>query len=157
MATFKSHPNEINKMENIVNEEMQGFLSEAFDYQKYLGKSIAKTNEMIEQAKQDDVYAIEPDGTWESQYMFDKVVLMNTRLRILYKENNGRGWEDKVDDVNLTQDRNMNFDETRGLLNWVRKAIKKGYTENRRADARQKSIEDREAQEYNNTQQNPMP
>jgi hypothetical protein len=51
----------------------------------------------------------------------------------------------------------MNFDETRGNLNWIRKAIRKGYTENRRADAKQKKIDDREEQNYNAyKQQNPL-
>ncbi len=156
MATFESY-SEKQPLQNIIKNEAQSFLGEAFDYQRYLGKSIAMTNEMIEQAKQDGIYAVEPDSTWESLYQFDKVVLMSTRLKIYYMEYSGRGWQNKVDEVNLTQDRNMNFDETRGNLNWIRKAIRKGYTENRRADAKQKKIDDREEQNYNAyKQQNPL-
>jgi hypothetical protein len=117
-------------LQEMVYEEMTG-LREGFDYQKLLGKSIATTQEMIDKANADDVYAIEPDGTWETMYRFEKIMLMNTRLRIQYQENNGRGWKPMVDDVNLTQDRINNFDEAKYMLAWVRRAIKKGYTRER--------------------------
>lgn len=117
-------------VQEMVYEEMTG-LKEGFDYQKLLGKSIATTQEMIDKANADDVYAIEPDGTWETMYRFEKIMLMNTRLRIQYQENNGRGWKPVVDDVNLTQDRINNFDEAKYMLAWVRRAIKKGYTRER--------------------------
>jgi hypothetical protein len=117
-------------IQEMVYEEMTG-LKEGFDYQKLLGKSIATTQEMIDKANADDVYGIEPNSTWETMYRFEKIMLMNTRLRIQYQGNNGSGWKPVVDDVNLTQDRINNFDEAKYMLAWVRRAIKKGYTRER--------------------------
>jgi len=117
-------------IQEMVYEEMTG-LKEGFDYQKLLGKSIATTQEMIDKANADNVYGIEPNSTWETMYRFEKIMLMNTRLRIQYQGNNGSGWKPVVDDVNLTQDRINNFDEAKYMLAWVRRAIKKGYTRER--------------------------
>jgi hypothetical protein len=114
------------KMEEMVQEEMQGMF-EGVDYNKFLGKVVATTQQMIDKANADDVLAIEPDSTWETNYKFQKVVLMGTRLRVQYQENNGRGWNQMTDDVNLTKDRQMDFDEAKHLLSWIRRSIKKGY------------------------------
>jgi len=123
------------KMTEMIQEEMQGMF-EGADYQKFLGKSVEKTQQMINQANADEITAIEPDSTWETMYKFQKVVLMGTRLRVQYQENGGRGWKPMTDDVNLTQDRLLNFDEAKHMLAWIRRAIKKGYTaEGREAKA----------------------
>lgn len=130
------------KIEDIVDDEASNMVQEmagAFDYQKLLGKSIEKTQQLIDQANVDDIIAIEPDSTWETMYKFQKVILMGTRLRVQYQENNGRDWKNEVRDVNLTQDRAMNFDEAKFVLAWIRRAIKKGYTaEGRDAKAQDK-------------------
>ena len=120
--------------------------AEFVNYQKILGKSIEKTNQIIQQAKVDGVEAIEPDTTWESVYEFDKVVLMNTRLKVYYKEYNGRGWENKVDETNLTQDRLNDFQDTKYILAWIRRSIKKGYTRERQNDVKQQKIDVRDSQ-----------
>ena len=126
------------KMTEMIQEEMQGMF-EGADYQKFLGKSVEKTQQMINQANADEITAIEPDSTWETMYKFQKVVLMGTRLRVQYQENGGRGWKPMTDDVNLTQDRLLNFDEAKHMLAWIRRAIKKGYTaEGREAKAQDK-------------------
>lgn len=135
------HKIKLNELKSIVKqlikEEMS--LDEGFDYQKFLGKALASTNQLINQAKIDDIDAIEPDSTWESHYIFDKVVLMNTRLKVYYKEysGTGKGWENKVDETNLTQDRQNNFTDSKQVLSWIRRAIKKGYTEERRSSKKQ--------------------
>lgn len=59
---------------------------------------------------------------------------MNTRLRVYYKVYNGdgKGWEQKVDDTNLAMDRQNNYEDSKYMLSWIRRAIKKGYTNDRR-------------------------
>lgn len=126
-------------MMNMVKEEFDN-LNEGYDYQRKLGQVIASTQQIIDKANQDDIIAIEPQGTWESMYKFQKISLMNTRLRIQYMENNGRGWENKSEDINLTQDRNINFEESKAMLAWVRKSIKKGYTYERRDNIKQDKL-----------------
>jgi hypothetical protein len=128
------------KMTEIIQEEMQSML-EGVDYQKFLGKSIEKTQQIIDQANADNIIAIEPDSTWETNYKFQKVVLMGTRLRVQYQEDNGRGWKPMTDDVNLTQDRLLDFDEAKYTLAWIRRSIKRGYTEDRRDTKRQDQLD----------------
>ena len=115
----------------IVQEEIQS-LYEAPDYNKVLGKVIAITQQMIDQARTDDITAIEPDSTWETMYQFESIRLMTTQLVIKYLENAGRSWEKKTDVTNLTQDRNNNFMDSKAVISWIRRAIRKGYTAERR-------------------------
>jgi hypothetical protein len=119
------------KIDGIVQEEIQN-LYEAPDYNKVLGKVIATTQQMIDQARTDDITAIEPDGTWETMYQFESIRLMTTQLVIKYLENAGRGWEKKTDVTNLTQDRNIEFMDSKAVISWIRRAIRKGYTAERR-------------------------
>ncbi len=119
------------KIDGIVQEELES-LYEGFDYNKVLGKVVGTTQQMIDQANADDILAIEPDSTWESQYKFQNIRLMNTQLVIKYLENSGRGWEQKTDVTNLTQDRTREFMDSKAVISWVRRAIRKGYTAERR-------------------------
>jgi hypothetical protein len=119
------------KINSIVQEEIQS-LYEAPDYNKVLGKVIATTQQMIDQARADDITAIEPDSTWETMYQFESIRLMNTQLVVKYLENGGQGWQKKTDVTNLTQDRNNNFMDAKTVISWIRRAIKKGYTAERR-------------------------
>lgn len=119
------------KIDSIVQEELES-LYEGFDYNKVLGKVVATTQQMIDQANAEDVLAIEPDSTWESQYKFQSISLMSTQLVVKYLENSGRGWEQKSDITNLTQDRNREFMDSKAVISWVRRAIRKGYTAERR-------------------------
>lgn len=118
-------------IDSIVHEELES-LYEGFDYNKVLGKVIATTQQIIDQANADNITAIEPDSTWETMYQFESVRLTNTQLVIKYLENAGRGWEKKTDITNLTQDRNQGFQDSKYVLSWIRRAIKKGYTAERR-------------------------
>ena len=119
------------KIDGIVQEELES-LYEGFDYNKVLGKVVATTQQMIDQANADEITAIEPDGTWETMYQFENVRLMNTQLVVKYLENGGQGWQKKTDVTNLTQDRNQGFQDSKYVLSWIRRAIKKGYTAERR-------------------------
>jgi hypothetical protein len=65
-------------------------------------------------------------------YQFESVSLMSTQLVVKYLENAGRGWEKKTDITNLTQDRTREFMDSKAVLSWIRRAIKKGYTAERR-------------------------
>ena len=119
------------KIDGIVQEELES-LYEGFDYNKVLGKVVATTQQMIDQARADDITAIEPDNTWETMYQFETIRLMNTQLVVKYLENGGQGWQNKTDITNLTQDRNQGFQDSKYVLSWIRRAIKKGYTAERR-------------------------
>jgi len=132
-------------IDSIVQEELES-IYEGFDYNKVLGKVVATTQQMIDQANTDDILAIEPDSTWETQYKFQSILLTNTQLVIKYLENAGRGWETKSDVTNLTQDRTREFMDSKAAISWVRRAIKKGYTAERR---------DMKAQDKLNLQEQP--
>jgi hypothetical protein len=134
------------KIDGIVQEEIQS-LYEAPDYNKVLGKVIATTQQMIDQAKADDITAIEPDSTWETMYQFESIRLMTTQLVIKYLENAGRGWEKKTDVTNLTQDRTREFMDSKAVISWIRRAIRKGYTAERRDMKAQDKLNLQEAPE----------
>lgn len=135
------HKVNINELKTIIKglikEELSMSLNEGYDYRKVLGKAIDNTNALIQQALTDGVEAVEPYSTWQSVYVFNPVILMNTVLKISYKEYNGRGWENKSDRIGLAQDKVNNFEDAKYTLSWIRKAIKKGYTENRRSEKKQ--------------------
>jgi hypothetical protein len=134
------------KIDGIVQEEIQS-LYEAPDYNKVLGKVIATTQQMIDQARADDITAIEPDSTWETMYQFESIRLMTTQLVIKYLENAGRGWEKKTDVTNLTQDRTREFMDSKAVISWIRRAIRKGYTAERRDMKAQDKLNLQEAPE----------
>jgi hypothetical protein len=102
---------------------------------KNLAKQVAEIQALIDKAKEDDIMAIEPDSTWETGYWFDKIVLLKTRLTIYYKEYNGIP-DDKIhkDITMLSQKEDIKY-----VLNWVKRAINKGYNE----DSKQKIKEQR--------------
>lgn len=140
------------KIDGIIQEEIQN-LYEAPDYNKVLGKVIATTQQMIDQARTDDITAIEPDSTWETMYQFESIQLMSTQLVVKYLENAGRGWERKTDITNLTQDRNIEFMDSKAVISWVRRAIKKGYTAERRDMKAQTKLDNKtDLQEYGTEQ-----
>lgn len=130
----------------MIQEEIQN-LYEAPDYNKFLGKVITTTQQMIDQAKADEITAIEPDSTWETMYQFESIRLMNTQLVIKYQENSGRDWQKKTDVTNLTQDRNNNFIDSKTVVSWIRRAIKKGYTAERKDMKAQDKLNLQEAPE----------
>lgn len=97
--------------------------SKNVDYEKMFGNKVKEINELIQKAKDDSVYAIETDSTWESTYEFDKVELTKTKLKCYYTDENKK----KVDEISLAKDSLMNFEESKYLFQWIKKCIKKGY------------------------------
>jgi hypothetical protein len=97
---------------------------------KNLGKRVAEVQAIIDQAKKDDISGIEVDSTWESVYDFDKIVLLKTKLKVLYKEWDGIKTKDEVDITDLRSDARMDYEDTKYMLSWVKRCIKKGYREN---------------------------
>jgi hypothetical protein len=120
----------IYKFDEFVNESKK----EKTDFVKKFQKQVDEVNEIIEKAKKDEVYAIETDSTWESVYEFEKVEISKNTLKVYYTEDYKRK---KVDKINLTKDSEMNFDETRYMFSWIKKTIKKGYTADRKAKAKE--------------------
>lgn len=104
------------------------------DYSKKFAKRIDALNALIQQAKQDDVAAIEPDSTWESEYIFEKVWIEKNVLKLSYNELYSPTKKCPiVDKVALKLDAERDFEATRYKLNWIKRAIKKGYTAERRS------------------------
>lgn len=98
------------------------------DYKKKFGKKIKEVNKYIKQANKDDIWAIEVDSTWESVYEFDNVWIEKDKLKCKYTEIYNKNKE-KVEEINLKQDEMNDFEETKYLLSWIKKCIKKGYKE----------------------------
>lgn len=92
-----------------------------------LQKKVDEVNARIKKAIKDDIWAIEPNSTWESLYKFEKLVLLKTRLKVYYKEDSGYGWKDKIDSINLTEDSAWDYESSMAMFVWILKAIKKGY------------------------------
>lgn len=101
--------------------------SKRIDYDKKFGKKVEEINKLIDQAKKDDIIAIETDSTVESEYQFDKVELTKTMLKVYYKE--GIPCKKKIEKISLAKDKENDFDETKYMFSWIKKCIKKGYRE----------------------------
>ncbi len=98
------------------------------NHEKKLRKLVDKTNKLIQQAKKDDIWGIEPDSVWESVYSFDRVILTSRTLSVIYSEPLGVGTRGKqTDTINLKQDEINYYDESKYLLNWVKRSLRKGY------------------------------
>jgi len=87
-----------------------------------LAKKVAEVNELIEKAKEDYVMGVETDSTWESVYEFLSITLMKTKLVVKYKKDYT---EVVVDEVRFAHD--CDLQDTKYMLSWVKKCIKKGY------------------------------
>lgn len=105
------------------------WLNEAkVDYVKKFQKKVDEVNKYIAQHKKDDIVAVEPDSTWESVYEFEPVKLTKTQLVVTYKEPLGNPPNKKtVDKISFAQDAQMEFEDTKHMLSWIKRAIKKGY------------------------------
>jgi len=87
---------------------------------------VKKVNEEIKKANSDDVYAIEPDSTWETGYEFHPVVIKGNFLYIEHIEISNPKKIIK-DRYNLKE-----IDDVKWQLNWITRAIKKGYREHKK-------------------------
>jgi hypothetical protein len=101
------------------------------DYIRKFKKKVDEVNKYIEQAKKDDIWAIEPDSTWESPYIFEPVKLTKTQLVVTYWEDLYKKKKKTVDKVSFAQDKDNypEFGDTKHMLSWIKRAIKKGYKE----------------------------
>ena len=96
-----------------------------------LVKRINDVNALIEKAKTDEVYAIEPDGTWESAYIFNPINVGKAKATISYVEpyhNN------KVNSEVYDLRNQFRYNEFKYGLNWIIRSIKKGYRQEGKAD-----------------------
>lgn len=126
----------LNNFNDFVNEAK----SNKIDYQKKFGKQVEEINTIIDQAKKDDIWAVETDSTWESKYKFENVELTKTQLKVYYEEYDGKS-KNKVDTISLAKDSEMDFDEVKYMFSWIKKTIKKGYKEDGKTDEREKKAE----------------
>ena len=94
-----------------------------------LAKKVAEIQALIEQAIKDDVDGIEVDSTWESVYTFHKIVLLKTKLKVYYTEWDGIKTKEEVDVTDLRTDARLDYEDTKYMLSWVKRCIKKGYKE----------------------------
>jgi hypothetical protein len=96
-----------------------------------LVKRINDVNALIEKAKTDEVYAIEPDGTWESAYIFNPINVGKARATISYVEpyHNDKLYSEMYDLRNQ-----FRYNEFKYGLNWIIRSIKKGYRQEGKAD-----------------------
>jgi len=87
---------------------------------------VEKVNKYIAQIKQDDIYAVEPDSTWEEAYEFEPVRLSDRFIYFKYREpyNHNKEIEDRF---NLKD--SSHEDDIRYMLGWILRSIKKGYRE----------------------------
>lgn len=94
---------------------------------KNLAKKVMEVQALIAKAKRDEIDAIEVDSTWESVYRFELLRLTKTRLTVAYIEWDGRKEKQVVDAVQLSKDKKFDFEETKYMLSWIKRCIKKGY------------------------------
>jgi hypothetical protein len=104
--------------------EARSFLTEAPKISKAITNQVAKVNKYIAKHKKDDIYALEPDSTWEEMYEFDPVVIKGQFLYIIYNEVSKRGKKVK-DRYNLNNEDSLG--DAKWNLNWIVRSIKRGY------------------------------
>jgi hypothetical protein len=94
---------------------------------KNLAKKVAEIQTLIEQAIKDGIDGIECDSTWESVYTFRKIVLLRTKLKVYYEEWDGIKHKEEVDVTDLRSDARLDYEDTKYMLSWIKRCIKKGY------------------------------
>jgi hypothetical protein len=90
--------------------------------EKSVQNRIDKVNKYIAKANQDDVWAIEPDSTWEEPYEFEPVKMSGKNVIFKWKEPVGNGKKGS-ERINYERDE----DDLKWQFNWVLRAIRKGY------------------------------
>lgn len=90
----------------------------------WLTRRVDQVNQYIEKAEQEDIYAVEPDSTWEENYEFEPIRLSERFLYVNYTEpsNRGKKVSDRYNIKNPSHE-----DDIRFVLSWIIRAIKKGY------------------------------
>lgn len=93
---------------------------------KTLKKQIDLLNAQIDDMKDKEIYAIEPDSTWESCYEFKSISFNEKFIWIRYHELYSKK---PINTVRITLSDYMAEEDTREAFSWVRRAIKKGIKE----------------------------
>ena len=88
---------------------------------------VNEISELIAKANKDEVWAIEPDSTWETNYEFISIKLLKTRIAVKYNEYNGIKPKEVLDYALLSRPEDVNY-----MLSWIKRSIKKGYKESER-------------------------
>lgn len=96
-------------------------------------KAVAGLQAIINQAKECNLLAIEPDSIWETGYEFIKIELLERKINIFYNEYNG-SWKEVKDSYYLSQTEDINY-----VFSWIKRSINKGY----RQAAKEQAIEDK--------------
>ncbi len=105
------------------NEE--NYLGEAKSH-KAIENRVKKLNAYIDRANKDDVLAIEPDSTWEEPYEFKPIQIKGNFIYFEWTEPYKKNKKNK-ERFNLNNEDHE--DDIKYQLNWVLKALKKGYKE----------------------------
>ena len=91
-----------------------------------MAKKVQTVNKYIAKHRKDDIYAIEPDSTWEEPYEFSPIVVKGKFIYFQWAEPYKKGKKQK-ERYNINDE--MHEDDIKYMFNWVIKAIKKGYRE----------------------------
>lgn len=92
---------------------------------KAVVNTVKKLNNYITRANKDDVFAVEPDSTWETAYEFKPITIKGNFLHIEWTEPYGK----KKDKERFNLNNDDGLSDGKWQLNWVLRALKKGYKE----------------------------
>ena len=94
-----------------------------FKFPKSIEGLIMKANAFINKADEHDVYAIEPDSTWESEYKFYPIMVKGPRVTITHTEvYPNKDFKDRYDIRNPEK-----LMELKYAISWIIRSIKKGF------------------------------
>lgn len=107
--------------------EVRGLIREAIT-ERAIAKKVATVNKYIKKHLKDDIYALEPDSTWESAYEFKPVEVKGKYVYFQWVEpmgGNGSKTKKFKERYNITNE--MHEDDIKHMLSWVVRSIKRGY------------------------------
>jgi hypothetical protein len=98
-----------------------------------LKKKVDLVNKWIAYHKEHNVYALEPDSTFENQYEFESVKLNKDNIAVTYRELDLRTWKWKTttDTEYFEDDEDYDLEEIYWKLKWVIRSIKRGLKRER--------------------------
>lgn len=106
---------------------IEKYLGEAKKISKAITNRINKLNKYIERANKADIYAVEPDSTWEEAYKFKPITIKGNFLYIEYDAPYSSTSKKNKERFNLNSEDAL--EDAKWQLNWVLRALKKGYKE----------------------------
>jgi len=93
---------------------------------KSLFNKVELTNKWIKEISKEDLFAIEPDSTWESSYDFKEIKHPNNFMTIEYTEFGGA--KDKHKE-RFSLKNEQGLEDAMWHLSWIIRSIKKGFRE----------------------------